>query len=361
MNDIKERCFLYFYEQAAPFLPESLISRESRQRIAGLTELLPGELALRTYGFECPLYRPGQADFLVSTSVRRGGPELLSGCSGWRKPGAETMPGLDRVEEFGRIWRAREGNEVALDDVWLEYDLIEARNAIPAPGIFFSPYLSNPTPGVEGSRILAEFMADLQACLNRRPVPPGLENLLFSLLERLGVNTESGLRFMCGVMLGRQDDRTRLVLAMENIEEVLGLLRAAGWPGDYSHLETCLAIWYGLADRVWLNIDLADTAGGKLGFEMSFRNRRSPARESRWIALFDYLEKQELCTADQRESLIRYPGYSLAQTGDAPDSGNLSLPASYWVRNLYHIKIVYEPDGGLKAKAYLSVSHYCKW
>ena len=109
-----------YLEFVTPHLPPELMGAAALADIKRVAAHLPGPLAFGTHGFEVPLGRPEpEADFLVSASRALGGPALLAASgpeSGW-DPALLT----------------------ALDAVWLEFDVRERPEGLPAPSLFFSP------------------------------------------------------------------------------------------------------------------------------------------------------------------------------------------------------------------------------
>ena len=96
--------FSEVYESVIPFVPEQIVSAESRQRIRHIVNVLPKEYALRTFGFECPLTDAcADADFLVSSDITMNGPSIMMRASA---AGSEfDDSGFERVREFGAFWK----------------------------------------------------------------------------------------------------------------------------------------------------------------------------------------------------------------------------------------------------------------
>jgi hypothetical protein len=88
-------------------------------------------------------------------------------------------------------------------------------------------------------------------------------------------------------------------------------------------------------------------------------NFGQPKREPRWGTFLDSLVRSGLCTAGQREALLKYPGYVDEKAMDVTWPAALRQASrllggrslSTFVRSLHHVKIVYRQGEPLEAKA----------
>jgi hypothetical protein len=62
------------------------------------------------------------------------------------------------------------------------------------------------------------------------------------------------------------------------------------------------------------------------------------------------LVERGLCLTEKRDALIKWPGYFFERLAHVEVPNVLN-------RSLYHVKLIYEPERALKAKAYLYLSH----
>ena len=169
-----------------------------------------------------------------------------------------------------------------------------------------------------------------------------------------------------GLMLSRGEDAVRLCIRLRSVERTIEYLTVMGWPGDEADLRGVLEPLARSVDRAVLAIDVGDAVRPKIGLECYFYGNRQPRREPRWGAFLNSLVLSGLCTADNREPLLTYPGYvdEAAQTVPWPAAlrrasqllGGRSL--STLVRSLHHVKIVFRPGEPLEAKAYLAGNHH---
>ena len=119
-------------------------------------------------------------------------------------------------------------------------------------------------------------------------------------------------------------------------------------------------------DSLALHLDVAEELSPKIGIECKFLKRRSPDREPLWHDFLGFLVERGLCLYEKREALLEFPGYSPTDTDICPfplkqlaDQLEM-LYQSFFVRTIYHIKLVYDEKSGWEAKAYLGVNHIWK-
>ena len=356
-----------YLDFVAPRLPAELIGPAALSVIRRAAAHLPGALALGTYGFEVPLGRPApEADFLVSLCRELDGPALLADGG----PGSGWDPALlaDRrwpdLHAFGAAWAAPDSGLTALDDVWLELDLRERPEGLPAPSLFFDPQRNARGQHVDMSGdILAARLASAHRAAAGRPLAPAVAACLDRVLAVAPLRRHL---FQVGFMLGREAGGMRLVATVPSAGDLLETLAACGWPGDAAAARDLAQTAFAVADTVALHLDVGEAVAPVLGLEIVFQARREPRREPRWAVLLDRLVADGLCTPEKRAGMLAYAGYetsaasglafppSLAAAAAARGHGVISM----WVRKLFHVKLVSRPDRAPEAKGYLSVSHH---
>jgi len=110
-------------------------------------------------------------------------------------------------------------------------------------------------------------------------------------------------------------------------------------------------------ERLHLSLDVgpAGEISPRIGLDGSYR--RGPGKEPRWQALLDRLVEAELCTAAERDAILRWPGHDSFWT----DPSRWPLPGGaiggHAVRALSHVKLVTRPDTAPRAKVYLLFGH----
>ncbi len=357
-----------YLDFVAPRLPAELIGPAALTVIRRAAAHLPGALAFGTYGFEVPLGRPEpEADFLVSLCRERDGPALLADAS----PGSGWDPALlaDRrwrdLHDFGAAWAAPGGGPLtALDDVWLELDLRERPEGLPAPSLFFDPQRDARGQGAGlPADVLAARLAAAHRCAAGWPLTPAVAACLNRVLAVAPLRRHL---FQVGFMLAREAGGVRLVAAVPSAEDLLETLAACGWPGDAVAARDLAQTAFAVADTVALHLDVGESVAPVLGLEIVFEARREPRREPRWAVLLDGLVAGGLCTPGKRAGMLAYAGYDTSAASGLPFPPSLAAAAaargpgviSMWVRKLFHVKLVSRPDRALEAKGYLSVTHH---
>jgi hypothetical protein len=165
-----------------------------------------------------------------------------------------------------------------------------------------------------------------------------------------------------GTLLSRgQHDVVRFYVNHLSPQEILSYLEECEWQGETHVLLTLLKRLETVADRFVLGFDITATGiGPRIGVECSFLSD-SFQREERWQDLLDILVEQKLCLPERRDALLSYPG----SEGEVSSSVMKPLPsasqhlselmASSIIRYISHVKVVYETDHFMEAKAYPAV------
>ncbi len=155
--------------------------------------------------------------------------------------------------------------------------------------------------------------------------------------------------YQVGVMLARQTDALRLCVHPLNADSIAPYLARVGWPGPVDELASLVAWLLGFVDRIdMIDLDVGSRIYPQVGFECVFEQQ--PHREPRWAVFLDDLVARGLCAPDKRDAVLAWPGYTDPTPGPLPQ-----LPEQIEVlkRRVSHVKIVYQPQRPLEAKAYL--------
>jgi len=166
-----------------------------------------------------------------------------------------------------------------------------------------------------------------------------------------------------GAMLARSSDDLRVEFIPRSSKCIIPLLKHIGWSWDKSELKALIEQLN--HSGVYINlvhVDIGSAVRPKIG--LSCLCREGLDRKPDWPFFLDYLIESGLCRPHKRDALlawegfaeptscsIPWPPYIIAQSLLKPDL--LSL----FERDISHIKIVYQPEKPLEAKAYLRFNH----
>jgi len=142
-------------------------------------------------------------------------------------------------------------------------------------------------------------------------------------------------------------------------------MQKRGWRGRAAELDALIHELMTLVDAVCLGIDVGEDIGPNVGIECYYIPKRPPSLEPRWYVLLDFLVEKGLCTPQKRAALLQYPGYAHEDSDrDQWPEFLLSmsrLQSSQYLstidRGLHHIKVLFDGERAVQAKAYLSVEH----
>jgi hypothetical protein len=98
----------------------------------------------------------------------------------------------------------------------------------------------------------------------------------------------------------------------------------------------------GLAVRIGLGIDVAETILPRFGIECYPHRGNRTRVEGHWAELLDLLVARDMCHPDKGDALLQWPGQAPVR---------LLWPMTV-ARGLNHIKLVYQPGHEVGVKAY---------
>jgi hypothetical protein len=352
---------------AADDLADSLIGPQGRSSVADIARRLPFALS-SIFGFECRLNGAPHTDILFYVTSADGGREVLSGVD----PAHALHPSLlqdpiwTRVRDFGQAW-ATPGSPVAdrIKDVWLEFDVDEGSDALPVPSVFigFGRSLRPETGGACGSGLAIAahpwITGTVVPLLLGRPLPTGIAGKLHDCFAALPLGTWVG---WIGLMLPRGSDAIRLCPNELPAAQLPHYLSRIGWSGSSREFEAIDAAMPEAAFINMVNIDVAESIGARIGVEYRLPWAADPSTTlPLWSQVLDRLVEAGLCSAEQRDDLLAWPGVAPLPLGGAMPSDasgllDTRLDSLTWdtlVRYIHHVKISFVPDGALEAKAYL--------
>ncbi|PTL82235.1 hypothetical protein DAT35_20820 [Vitiosangium sp. GDMCC 1.1324] len=206
--------------------------------------------------------------------------------------------------------------------LWLEFDLPGSAT----PSVFFS---INQGSSLErqvdeafllfhGERLSKAVHTRIQRCVDT--LPPG------------------GSLNHVAAMLGRNRD-VRLALELKPLQ-LPQYLHALGWPYPLEELTRSFNARAPDVDRLGLSLDVepGGALGPRLGLEFAFH--RALGNEPRWPRLLAEWGEDGLCSPEQCDALLRWPGR-------APFG-----PALQLLRTLHHVKVLWEGGRLSELKAY---------
>lgn len=320
-----------------PWLARPLVSRASATRIEAMARLLP---PCPVGGFECHLgHGPAGADLQVQLPRHAVSLPMAGSRRAWRV-----------ARDFHRASLTDAPLRRCVDDVGLEFDL--HRSATQAPAVFAA--LDH--DAARNARRLA-FVASR---LLGRPVSRALSAQLRTCIDALPHT--AAIRFI-GAMLSRPVSALRLDVCDLGADRAAEYLRAAGWPHSVAPVASLLVDLGALTDSIVLCLDVTDHILPRIGIECILE--RQPPEEPRWSRLLAHLRALDLCTDEQADAVLGWPG-ATARTHEAGAwPGSLGIAdrlmgsdaASVVARYVSHLKVLYRPDHALEAKAYLGFFH----
>lgn len=262
----------------------------------------------------------------------------------------EIAPAWKRIGALTQQWAAG-GEYDWLDELWLEYDVTQPLVAQMVPSVF----LSVPTDRPAGERRIA--LERATASLWRRLLPDALTSLLETCFE----STPGGAWVShVGMMLARPVDALRVNVKGLPPESADDFLRILGLEG--SDVETRMQWLLQYAKHVTVALDIGRRVGPRIGLEAFFRGQ--PGEDGGWQGLLDDLVEEGACTSEKREALLAWSGVVAPSQTAVPWPGDLIARAlmepdrlSTMVRRLNHLKVTWQRDHPLEAKAYLGFGH----
>lgn len=322
-----------------PHLKSELVSPEALSHLHKLTNVLP------PFSFGVFESRLGAAESRVDFSIRcfdRNIPDRLQGHPLWQP-----------LENFYREWaNPTSCIHKGVTDIWLEFDLDGQSAQLSVPGIFLTLNQETISEAISvikpASQLLnyplsSSFEENLQLCISSLP--------------------KSATFIHFGMMLSRDTKAIRVDVSGISPPQLLEYLVQIGWTHNLNTLASIVSIVSDLTDCIILSFDIGDTVLPRIGLECFLQ--KNPKDEPRWQLFLNYLVEMGLCTPAKQTALLAWPG--MFQEKSQPDlwTDNLNRDSylldrkafSIFGKKIGHIKIVYQPDMHLQAKAYLSFAH----
>ena len=353
----------YIDASVLPWLPPGLISANALAEILQTAAKIPGGMT-NFFGFECALSQADRnADLLVCAAAQEGARSILAGSHpllGFPRE-FSTDYCWSRVFDFARHWN---DPNLPLHDrvhnVWLEFDIGKTLCDLPSPSLFFGAFglcrssgngvaippecswLTNlALPVLRGEQLSLGEVAQVERCIDA--LPPGT------------------FIFQVGLMLSRKQAGTRLCVRGLKPEQIRDYLSDAGWRGSTVELDALIRPLVDHVESFAVDLDVTDRIEPKIGLECYPAIAAGKAEEFvRHLAATGFASEQKA------EAICQWRGMVHERISQAPWPSDLRATSallngayySMFYRRLHHVKIVYEPEKPLHAKAYLGVQHY---
>ena len=337
-----------------PWISPTLISSPYLSRIKKIS----AELPVLSFGcFECWLRaEEPRVDFNIAMNGKLN--EHRAFCDGLAlrtAPGNIPLPPEpNRLYSFFRFWQEKDFYLLPMIQfVWLVYDIPDPSRPAPVPWLYvhFRQTPLNKDPSVRTEIILQIYLLweETESSCNSAY----LRTFLISVTPSIQI-------LSLGKPTSRQGHGLRLYLKIKTFDELTEFLLTKYWPGRVKDLQEKLHSLIPLADFFCLIIDLGDdfTIHPKIGIECWFDENRVQAQLGKFT---QQLVNRGLCDQMKREEILKWSGTFEVETKPEfwswPDSRRVDQdrePKKILIRRMIHyIKIMYEPDKELVAKAYL--------
>ena len=302
----------HLLDDPAALVPEALVCRDDRSDLGRFLSRFPSDFA------DCLLL-----ERLLANTDRGVDVTLLVGPEDdGRRMLTGTHDGLPATWFDAPAWRhARAAARRSSQWVLLEIDAEQFSKPCPVPHLFLSPA----SRGLEGATECLTWLhgdapagtvsAPVLDCLRSIPQPYGL--------------------CLMGKMLGRGEDDVRVLVTFRELEALKRCLEAVGWPGDPAS-EPGFDLIPEQANCFLLNLEVGSSVGRRIGIEPYFWFLSDQGAGQRWNAYLSQLRQAGLCTPEEADALLRFPG-----------------PAGDGLRSSVSTKMVFDDD--LRVKAYLSI------
>lgn len=341
---------------------EELISSKNLKKIQSLASCFSNPIT-SFYGFESRLSsRKTCADYLFAVSSMRGEREALARLIQEKSLPDEFMaqPEWQNVSRFVLEWVNQDSilHQNVLG-MWFEFDIVENSSQTPIPCIFLHtiPLRMSTESDKEKIHWLTRKALPL---ITGKDLPEKIQENLFHAIQIL---PKDALVMDAGVMLSRPTAGIRLIIAKIQPDQIIPYLTNVGWLDENGQLSKLIGDLEQQVSRIVLHITITENGvDQKIGIECSFAPDQYHL-ETRWRSFLSYLVKQGLCLPEKKNALLEFVGVEQEDRKRSFDTAVFKPTvkieqddfSSALVRYISHIKLVYEPNHDLYAKAYPGV------
>ena len=344
-------------------ISQALISRQNYTEIKNLaTHFIGGSTSF--FGFESHLNSPdAYCDYQFAISSKRGEREILANHlqNGNFPETFLQQTEWQKVRNFLIDWATP--HSILYDNVlgfWFEFDMDAPKNKPPIPSIFLHtiPFRNNSVMDIKKYEWLTRYALPL---IIGHSLPEKIEQNLLLCIKKLprGAN-------ICqfGIMLSRSIQGMRIVVNRIQPKEIIPYLEKLGWSHGTEELSQFIAELEKKVTRICIDIDILENGiGPKIGIECSYypakHDQYQP--EPRWLSFLSYLVEKNLCLPQKRAGLMDFlpegtnqdePQYYHQNELSIATKISSETATTVLVRQMGHVKIVYQPNHPLEAKAY---------
>jgi len=360
MNRTQEHSLTEYLALVKPYVSSKLIDAESWCDIEAIARHLPSQIT-NFFGFECRLgTEAAKADFLLCIGAAEVGQKILASESALSDC-LLREPIWSQIRNFVTCWQNKDSPlHSNVNNIWLEFDVDGKLDQTPIPSCFFGSQTIHAASSVIPYPHTWVTQTAIQL-LRGHVLSPALEEQLFRCVNALPTGVYV---FQVGLMLARPSDLVRICLRGISPEQILDYLSQIGWSASTDTLKTLLQELSTYTDRIDLDLDVGETGvAAKIGLECYLALQ--PKFEPRWMSFLDYLVKIGLCLPQKREPVLTYSGYVREKKQPELMPSHLLKLSQFlgqnhenvFMRGLHHIKVVYQSDQAIEAKAYCWVTH----
>jgi len=349
------------------YMPKEIISDENYQEILNVANYFNNDVTSFIILESRLNLNDAKSDYCFAVSSRNGEREVLKDLlrNGNLPYSLLDKPSWKHLREFTDSWANPKSilyeNIIGL---WFEFDT--AYNVIDdyEPSIFFQPKSDSVITGDIHSQNIWITKIALPTLLGK-PLSNKVETKVLDCIKKLPMDASV---FQIGTMLSRKNDDIRLLINRIDAEEIIPYLESIGWKDDgYNRLSNIIEEIKDLASRIVLHISVWTEVNPKVGIECSFYPN-SYHKETGWNKIFSYLSEKGLCNEEKLSAFLNSSGIE-PQEFNEHFNPNTYVPAvlssgedfsSALIRYISHIKLVYEPERNVEAKAYHAVRLFGK-
>lgn len=339
----------------APYLLPELTTFGAVADLNSLADHLPPILQ---GGFECRLNgNTSQVDLQQCISAEESQPETLKEyISKIVSSSIAENDTWSRLQDFLEEWLQPDSLlQQNIIEIWLEFDNQGGADSLPIPAIF----LGFPQKALSKAEIFPVLEKALNLLLGDTPWHQWKNNL-----ERCFIACSDPVFVShVGIMLSRNSPALRVNIKRLQADSLIPYLQSIGWENETESLAILASQLFSLVERITICLDVGTKIYPRIGLECIFLNQ--PPDESRWGSLLDYLITQKLCQPAKKEALLNWVGQTTPLNAETSWSSQLIVESllkpnhnfTSFDRRLSHIKVTWQPNHPLKAKAYLWFQH----